>query len=367
MTLTPYVALDTEFLREKTYYPQLCLVQMAHPTGDAVLLDPIQGDSLSALESVLFDLNVVKVFHAGRQDLEIFVRLYGRVPAPLFDTQIAAMALGFGESVSYATLVSEICRHSIDKSQQFTDWSLRPLKPAQLSYAADDVLYLRRVYEHMVTELERQGRTGWFAEEMAPLLDKATYEQDPETAWERIKIRSDKPPVLAVLRALAAWREREAQRRNLPKGRIFKDDVLAEMALTQPQTPDDLARVRSFPKEQAHKDLGHTLIGLIKQALALPREQMPRLPRTTPFPQEYQPALEMLKMLLRIVCAEQMVSPKLVADSDELQQLVLKGAEANIPALAGWRREVFGEAALALLSGGLALSVKNGKIIKSTL
>lgn len=365
MTEKQYIALDTEFLRERTYYPQLCLVQMAYATGDATLLDPIKGDDLSALEAVLFDPNIVKVFHAGRQDLEIFVKLYGRVPAPLFDTQVAAMALGYGESVAYATLVADVCHHTIDKAQQFTDWSYRPLKPEQLSYAADDVLYLRRVYEHFAAELTRLNRWDWFTDEMAPLEALATYNPDPESAWERIKIRSDKPPVLAVLRALAAWREREAQRRDIPKSRLFKDDMLAEIALTQPRDAENLGRVRGFPKEMVNKDTGKTILALIQEALSLPRDQMPKLERPRPFPQEYQAALEMLKMLLRIECAEHRVAPRLVASSDDLQELVLHNDKANVQALLGWRRQVFGEPALALLSGDLKLSVKDGRIIRS--
>ncbi|MBU6234670.1 MAG: ribonuclease D [Alphaproteobacteria bacterium] len=365
MTKPAFLALDTEFIRERTYYPQLCLVQVAAPTGEAILLDPITGDDMSDLEEALFDPDVVKVFHAGRQDIEIFVKMFGRVPAPIFDTQIAAMALGYGESVSYASLVADVCHHTIDKSQQFTDWSIRPLTAEQLAYGADDVLYLRTVYENFCERLDRLGRRAWIDEEMAKLSDPSIYTVVPEEAWERIKIRSDKPPVLSVLRGLAAWREREAQRRDIPKGRIFKDDTLAEIAMTQPRTAQALARVRGFPSDLAEKHLGQSILKVIEESLSVPREEMPRIERSKPFPPELQPALEMLKMLLRIECSEAGISPRLVADSDDLQAIAIKGDDPSIPAMQGWRREVFGQNALSLLSGGLALSVKNGKIIKT--
>ncbi|NBX65561.1 MAG: ribonuclease D [Proteobacteria bacterium] len=365
MTKPAYLALDTEFIRERTYYPQLCLVQVAAPTGDAILLDPLSGDDMSDLEEALFDPDVVKVFHAGRQDIEIFVKLFGRVPAPIFDTQIAAMALGYGESVSYASLVADVCKHSIDKSQQFTDWSIRPLTGEQLAYAADDVLYLRTVYENFCERLDRLGRRAWIDEEMANLCDPSIYTPQPEDAWQRIKIRSDKPHVLSVLRGLAAWREREAQRRDIPKGRIFKDDTLAEIALTQPRTPQALARVRGFPNDLAEKSLGQSVLKVVEESLAVPKEDMPRVVRPKPFPTELQPALEMLKMLLRIQCSESGISTRLVADGDDLQAIALKGDDASIACLSGWRRTVFGDAALGLLSGRLALSVKDGKIVKS--
>jgi ribonuclease D len=365
MTKPAFLALDTEFLRERTYYPQLCLVQVAAPEGDAILLDPITGDDMTDLEEALFDPEVVKVFHAGRQDLEIFVKLYGRVPAPLFDTQIAAMALGYGESVSYAALVADVCRHSIDKSQQFTDWSIRPLTPEQLAYAADDVLYLRQVYENFCKRLDTLGRREWIMEEMAHLSDASVYTVDPDKAWERVKIRSDKPPVLAVLRGLAAWREREAQRRDIPKGRIFKDETLAEIALTQPRNPSALARVRGFPSDLAEKTLGQNILKIVEEALAQPKELMPRVERSKPFPPELQPVLEMLKMLLRIQSSETGISPRLVADSEDLQALAQHGEDAKVPALNGWRREIFGAPALELMNGKLSLSVKDGKIAKA--
>lgn len=362
-----FLALDTEFLRERTYYPQLCLVQVAAPEGDAIMLDPITGDDMTDLEEALFDPDVMKVFHAGRQDLEIFVKLYGRVPAPIFDTQIAAMALGYGESVSYAALVADVCRHSIDKSQQFTDWSIRPLTPEQLAYAADDVLYLRQVYENFCERLDKLGRRDWILEEMANLSDPTIYTVDPDKAWERIKIRSDKAPVLSVLKGLAAWREREAQRRDIPKGRIFKDETLAEIALTQPRNATALARVRGFPADLAEKTLGQNILRIVEESLAIPKEQMPRIERSKPFPAELQPVLEMLKMLLRIQSSETGISTRLVADSDDLQALALHGVDAKVSCLTGWRREVFGDHALALMSGKLSLSVLNGKIVKGAL
>lgn len=364
MSKPSFLALDTEFLRERTYYPQLCLVQIAAPEGEAILLDPITGDDTTDLEEALFDPEVMKVFHAGRQDLEIFVKMYGKVPTPIFDTQIAAMALGYGESVSYAALVADVCRHSIDKSQQFTDWSIRPLTPEQLAYAADDVLYLREVYVNFIERLEKLGRREWIMEEMASLCDVSIYTQDPQKAWERIKVRSDKPPVLAVLKGLAAWREREAQRRNIPKGRVFKDETLAEIALTQPRTAQALARVRGFPADLAEKTLGQSVLKIVEEALALPKEQMPKIERGKPFPQDLQPVLEMLKMLLRIQASEAGISPRLIADGDDLQALAQHGGEAKVACLSGWRLEVFGAVALELMSGRLGLSIEKNQIKK---
>lgn len=363
MTKPSFLALDTEFLREKTYYPQLCLVQVAAPEGDAIILDPLSGDDMTDLEEALFDPDVVKVFHAGRQDLEIFVRMFGRVPAPLFDTQVAAMALGYGESASYASLVSDVCHHSIDKAQQFTDWSLRPLTEDQLSYAADDVLYLRRVYENFCERLESTGRKSWIEREMQSLYDISAYQVDPDTAWERIRVKSDKPAVLSVLKKLAAWRESEAQRRDIPRGRIFKDETLAEIAMTQPKNAAALARVRGFPADLAEKNMGKTILELVQEGLSVPKEQMPKIAKQKPLPQDLHPALEMLKMLLKIQSADNHVCARLIADSDDLQSLVRLGKDAQIPALEGWRYEIFGKHALALMDGQLSLSLKDGRIV----
>lgn len=361
-----FVAVDTEFLREKTYYPQLCLVQVGPDDGEAYAIDPIKGDSLDDLKAILFDPNIIKVFHAGRQDMEIFHELYGGLPTPFFDTQVAAMALGYGESASYASLVQDVCKTTIDKSQQFTDWSIRPLKPAQIEYALNDVVYLKQIYLNFMERLEKQGRMDWITDEMAILTNEALYKPDPERAWERVKIRSDKPLVLSVLRALSAWREREARTRNVPKSRIFKDETLAEMALTMPTDAANLARVRGFPKDLAEKKLGQTILKLIDEASKLPRDAMPHVVRARPFPEDRRPALEMMKMLLRIQCSENRVSARLIATSDDLEELCLHEDKAAVRCLSGWRREVFGEAALALLSGKLSLSVKGGQIIKTS-
>lgn len=363
MTKPAFLALDTEFLRERTYFPQLCLVQIAAPTGDAIMLDPLVGDDMSDLEDALFDPDVVKVFHAGRQDLEIFFKMFGRVPAPIFDTQIAAMALGYGESASYASLVADVCKHTIDKSQQFTDWSIRPLTAEQLAYAADDVLYLRTVYENFCERLDKTGRLDWIREEMQGLSDPSIYSVNPDEAWERIKIRSDKPHVLSVLRSLAAWRERDAQRRDIPKGRIFRDETLAEIAMTQPRDAKALARVRGFPADLAEKTLGQNILKAVEEGLSVAKEKMPRVERSRPFPQDLQPALEMLKMLLKIQAADNGVSARLVADTDDLQALALKGKDSGVHALHGWRNEVFGKHALDLMDGKLSLSLKDGEIV----
>lgn len=361
----PYITIDTEFLRDKTYYPQLCLVQVAADNVNAHAIDPLaSGISLDPLFELLFDDNVVKVFHAARQDLEIVYNLTGKIPAALFDTQVAAMVCGFGDQIGYNNLVSDICKVKIDKGAQFTDWSRRPLSERQLSYALDDVTYLRDVYLKLAAQLKRDGRTDWVQEEMATLLDPATYANDPDHAWERIKIRTDKPQALLVLKEISAWREREAQRRDVPRNRIVRDETLADIAIHPPKSAEDLAGIRGFSMDMARGRLGQGVLEAVAKGLAAPRESAPQQDTRARFPADMTPVLEMLKMLLRIQCAEHNVAAKLVASSTDLEALALDD-NADIPGLKGWRHDVFGQEALKLKHGQIALSLKKGKICKT--
>ncbi len=365
LSTQPYVAVDTEFLRDKTYYPQLCLVQLAPPLdvpdGDPVAIDPLADLDLSPLLGLMANENVVKVFHAARQDLEIFVNMMGSVPHPIFDTQVAAMVCGHGDQAGYHTLVSEICHERLDKGAQFTDWSRRPLSPKQLSYALDDVHYLRVIYLHLEKELQEKGRHGWVDQEMEVLTSFETYQNPPEEAWERIKIKTDRPQVLAALKELAAWREREAQRRNIPRSRVVKDEVLADMAVHPPRNADDLKRIRNLPGDLAGRH-APAILEAVERALAVPKGKGPSLPPRERFPQDLQPALEMLKMLLRIVSAEQGVAGRLIASSDELE--LLARGKSDLQVLHGWRGEIYGREAIDLMNGNIGLSLKDGHVIK---
>lgn len=362
----PYITVDTEFLRDKTYYPQLCLLQLAGPSTEAHAVDPLaNGIKLDPLFELMADEKVVKVFHAARQDLEIFYNLTGTLPRPLFDTQVAAMVCGYGEQAGYYSLVSDICGHKLDKGAQFTDWSRRPLSAKQLHYALDDVNYLRELYIHLKAELEKRGRLDWVTEEMGILTDPETYRNDPAKAWQRIKVRTDKPRVLCILKEISAWREEEAQRRDVPRSRIVRDETLADIAVHAPHTVDELAKTRGFSADMARGRLGKGLLEAIERAGKQPNDQCPRPPRRENFPNELTPVLEMLKMLLRIQCSEHHVAPKLVASSSDLE-LLAQNDSADVPALKGWRFDVFGGEALALKHGKLALSCQNGKIIKTS-
>lgn len=361
-----FVTVDTEFLRDKTYYPVLCLIQMAGPETEAVAIDPLaDGIDLAPVFDVLADKKVIKVFHAARQDLEIFYKLTGEIPDPLFDTQVAAMVCGYGDQIGYHNLVQGICGKRLDKGAQFTDWSRRPLTKKQTSYALDDVVYLRDVYLHLSAQLDEKGRIGWVKEEMAILNDPATYQNIPEQSWQRIKIRSDKPKVLSVLREIAAWREKEAQRRDIPRTRILRDETLVDMAVHAPKDEKSLSQIRGVSADMARGKWGKPLLAAVKRGLGVPKESCPVMKRKERFPGDMVPALEMLKMLLKIQCADHDVATKLVANKNDLETLALKGAKADIPALKGWRHEVFGQEALALIEGEIGLSLKNGKIHKS--
>jgi ribonuclease D len=361
----PYVTVDTEFLRERTYFAQLCLVQLALPgedDSDAVLVDPLSDSlSLDPLYALFRDPGVVKVFHAARQDLEIFHVEGGVVPAPLFDTQVAAMVCGFGDQVGYETLVRRIARAALDKSSRFTDWSRRPLSEAQKTYALADVTHLRQIYEYLKAELDRSGRTRWVDEELASLTDASSYVVDPDTAWLRLKLRTSSGKTLAIARELAAFRERHAQARNVPRNRVLKDDALMEVASTKPKTVADLGKSRLLLREARKGDIAEGLVAAVQKGLATPPEDQPKLPKGRDR-SNLNPALaDLLRVLLKAKAETSGVAAKLIASSSDLDDIA-SGYVDGIWAT-GWRREVFGEDALKLLNGDIALSADGPRVV----
>lgn len=357
-----FVTVDTEFMRERTYWPELCVVQLASDTDVAVVDALAPGLSLAPLADLLADPNVVKVFHAARQDIEIFVHLFGAVPAPLFDTQIAAMVAGFGDQVGYDALVAATTGGHIDKAHRFSDWAARPLSPAQVSYAAADVTHLRRVYDKLHDRLLAENRADWVAEEMAILANPATYQPEPETMWERLRPRTSNRRMLGVLRAIAAWREREAQRANIPRSRMLKDEALLEIAAVAPDDAEGLARARGVTRGFAEGRMGAGLLAAIAEAKALPEAALPPAPAHRDGPRPSPALVALLKVLLAAKCEQHHVAPKLVANSEDIDRLASEDAP-DIQAVQGWRAEVFGADAQALKAGGIALGV-NGKRIK---
>ncbi|WP_417741069.1 ribonuclease D [Salipiger sp.] len=356
----PYVTVDTEFLRERTYYSKLCLIQLAFPgQGDenAVLVDPLAGDlSLEPLLELFRNTSVVKVFHAARQDLEIFYIDHGVIPDPLFDTQVAAMVCGFGEQVGYETLVKRIAKQGLDKSSRFTDWSRRPLTDAQKKYALADVTHLRVIYEYLAAELERTGRARWVAEELGVLTDPETYITRPEDAWQRVKTRSSSPRFLAIVRELAAFREDYAQSRNIPRNRVFKDDALTELASTKPATMEDLGRSRLLLREARKGAIADGILAAIKAGLECPKEALPK-PDISKDQLQVNPALaDLLRVLLKARTEASGVAARLIAPAADLDAMA--AGLRDVKALTGWRREVFGEDALRLCEGRIGLAVK---------
>lgn len=356
------VTVDTEFMRERTYWPELCVVQLAGDAEVAVVDTLAPGIDLASLGALLADEAVMKVFHAARQDIEIFVLRFGDVPRPMFDTQVAAMVAGFGDQVGYDSLVAATTGGHIDKAHRFSDWAARPLSPAQINYAAADVTHLRRVYEQLLARLEKDGRVDWVGEEMAVLGDPATYQPDPELMWERLRPRTSNRRMLAALRAIAAWREREAQKSNIPRGRMLKDEALLEIAASAPDSVDALSRMRGVTRGFAEGRMGAGLLAAIAEARALPDSALPEAPNQRDGPKASPALVSLLKVLLAAKCEQHHVAPKLVANSDDIERLASE-EEPAIPALAGWRRDVFGADALALKAGGVALGV-DGKRIK---
>jgi len=361
----PYVTVDTEFLRERTYYSKLCLVQLAVPCKEddcAVLVDPLAGDGLSLepLYDLFRDTSVVKVFHAARQDLEIFQVEAGVIPSPLFDTQVAAMVCGFGEQAGYETLVKKIAKQSLDKSSRFTDWSRRPLTDAQKTYALADVTHLRGIYEFLAKKLASSGRDKWVEEELSVLTDPETYRTEPGEAWRRIKTRNTSPRFLAILRELARFREEYAQSRNIPRNRVYKDDALLELAATKPQNVQDLGRSRLLLREARKGDVADGILTAVKAALDCPAEDLPK-PDKMADRQQINPALaDLLRVLLKAKSDTYGVAPKLIASAADLDSMA--GGDRDVAALRGWRSDVFGQDALRLCEGKIGLAVKGSAV-----
>jgi ribonuclease D len=360
-----YVTVDTEFLRERTYYSKLCLVQLAVPGKEddsAVLVDPLAGDGLSLdpLYDLFRDPSVVKVFHAARQDLEIFQVEAGVIPAPLFDTQVAAMVCGFGEQAGYETLVKKIAKQSLDKSSRFTDWSRRPLTDAQKTYALADVTHLRGIYEFLARKLASSGRDKWVEEELSVLTDPETYRTEPGEAWRRIKTRNTAPRYLAILRELARFREEYAQSRNIPRSRVYKDDALVELAATKPQSAQDLGRSRLLLREARKGEIAEGILAAVRAGLECPQENLP-VPDKSADRQQVNPALaDLLRVLLKAKSETYGVASKLIASAADLDAMA--GGVRDVAALRGWRRDVFGGDALRLCEGEIGLAVKGSAV-----
>ena len=362
MARQPFVTVDTEFLRETTFWPVLCVVQLA-TDDEALAIDALAEDlDLQPLLRLMADEGVVKVFHAARQDLEIFWKLAGVLPTPLFDTQVAAMVCGYGEQVSYGELVQSVCRVSVDKSSRFTDWARRPLAEAQIEYAIGDVTHLRDVYRALSKRLKATGRQSWLEDEMKVLESPSTYEQHPERAWERYKTRARKPRDLAVLMELAAWRESEAQARDVPRSRVLKDDVLIELSLAAPHSVEALANLRAFPRGMERSRAGGEILEAIKRGLARDPKTLPKIERARRNGANIGATVELLKVLLRQVSEDSGVAGKLIATVDDLEAIA-QSDKADVAALQGWRRKLFGVRALELKHGRLALTVENGKVV----
>ncbi len=356
---SPFVTVDTEFMRERTYWPQLCLIQIARPPEDggidAAIIDPLaNGIDLAPLYGLMRDPNVVKVFHAARQDIEIFHTLGRAIPAPLFDTQVAAMVCGYGEQVAYETLVRRIAGADLDKSSRFTDWMRRPLSERQLEYALGDVTHLRLIYEHLSEQLHSSGRGPWVAEEMAILSDPATYVVEPAEAWRRIKARSHNPKFLAVVRELARWREEQAQARDVPRSRVLKDDALLEIATANPRSAEDLSSLRLLQRELRKPDVAEGMLAAVQRGMNCPPDQRPTLPPPPRRRQGSAAIADMLRVLLKARADELGVASKLIASSSDLDALAGED-DPDLPLLKGWRREAFGAQAMRLIEGEVGL------------
>lgn len=359
-----YVTVDTEFLRERTYYSKLCLVQMAMPGKDdstAALIDPlVEGLSLEPMYELFRDSNVVKVFHAARQDLEIFFVDAGVIPHPLFDTQVAAMVCGFGEQVGYEKLVRSIARQGLDKTSRFTDWSRRPLTEAQQKYALADVTHLRTIYEFLAAKLEKTGRAPWVEEEMSILEDPETYIMRPEEAWQRVRTRTTTPKFLAIVRELAKFRESYAQTKDIPRNRVFKDDAMLELASTKPSTAADLSRSRLLLREARRGEIADGILAAVQAGLNCPPEDMPQIDRSRDKLQVNPALADLLRVLLKAKTEASDVASRLVAPSSDLDALA--AGLRDVPALRGWRHEVFGRDALRLCDGKVALTVRGNDV-----
>ena len=366
----PFVAVDTEFIREKTYWPVLCLIQVAlgnsrpgDPDASAVI-DPLADElELTPLLDLMADGGVLKVFHAARQDLEIFHGLMGRLPAPVFDTQVASMVLGYGDSIGFESLVSRVIGVLVDKGARFTDWALRPLSSRQIEYALADVVFLAPVYERLARRLEQSGRAAWIDEEMAILMADETYAPDAMAAWRRIRSKSRKPRFLAVLRELAAWREGEAQCRNVPRNWVMRDEALVEISHHRPKAIEELARTRGLGQKAAEGRMGRDILEAVRRGEAVPDSAMPSLPNRGDLPGGIGPTVDLLKLLLKMRSAQVDVAQKLVASADDVEQIAAFGEDADVPALKSWRREVFGDDALRVRNGDIGIAVRDHRLL----
>jgi ribonuclease D len=361
MAAQPFVTVDTEFLRETTYYPLLCVAQMASSEETVVIDTLATGLDLTPFFALMANEGVVKVFHAARQDIEIVWNMAKTIPHPIVDTQVAAMVLGYGDSISYDQLVQRITGDALDKSHRFTDWTRRPLTDAQIAYAVSDVTHLRDVYLKLAADLEKRGRSNWVEAEMEVLTSPETYRADPERAWERLKNRVRKPKELAVLIEVAGWREREAQTRDVPRGRVIKDEVVVDIAVQAPMTVERLGQLRSLPKGFERSRWGEQIVDAVKRGLERDPKSLPRLERFKPAPNGAA-IVELLKVLLRMTAERHGVAAKIIATVDDLDRIAAND-EADVPALKGWRRELFGDKALALKQGRLALAVDKGRVV----
>lgn len=355
-----YVTVDTEFMRDRTYWPKLCLVQLAGER-EAVAVDALApGLDMTPLLALMADERVLKVFHACRQDLEIFwLLMKGRVPRPIYDTQVAAMVCGFGEEVAYDTLVQKLAKARLDKSFRFTDWSKRPLSESQIRYALSDVTHLRVIYEQLASRVDASGRSAWVEEELARIADPAQFETPPEEAWRRLKVRTRDPRFLAVVQKLAAWRERTARARDLPRQRVLRDDLLLEIAAHKPTTVEELRGHERISLDRASLA---AVVAAVNEALAVPAADLPEIVEPVEPPRGIGPLVDMLRVLLKVCCEQADVAQRMVASTADLEAIAMDD-EAPVPALTGWRRAIFGEAALALKQGRIGLAVKDRRPI----
>ena len=362
LSAAPFVAIDTEFMREQTFWPKLCLIQMA-AEGVDVLIDSQAPDlDLKPFFDLMSNERVLKVFHSGRQDIEIVHHLASVIPHPIFDTQVAAMVCGFGEAVSYSMLVKRVLGRNLDKTSRFTDWSRRPLSERQLTYALGDVLHLRDLYPKLKAQLDKSGRESWLDEEMAVLTDPRTYQLHPEQAWKRLKMRIKTPKALAVLMELAAWREREAQSQDVPRSRVLKDEALYDIANQAPRSAEDLGSLRTLHNGFARSSRGRAVLEAVTRGLERDPKSVPPIERGEPMPPEAAAVVDLLRVLLKATAGRHGVAPKLIATSDELEEIA-RSDDAEAAVLRGWRGKLFGEDALALKRGELALLIKNGEVI----
>lgn len=362
-----FITVDTEFMRESTFWPELCLIQIASP-DTSFIIDPLSPNiDLGAFFSLMIDEKIVKVFHAARQDVEIIHKLSGKIPTPLFDTQVAGSVCGFGESVSYEQIVHRITGAHIDKTSRFTDWSQRPLSEKQLTYALADVTHLRDVYCFLKKQLEKNGRSHWIDDEMAILISPTTYDPPEEDAWKRIKGRIRKPRELAVLQKIAVWREREAKSRNVPRGRVLKDECLIEIATQQPKDVAALGRLRSISKGWERSASADNLLTAVREGLEVDTSSLPLIHKHTPLNDGTAAAIELLRVLLKLIADEQGIAPRIIAGGDELEKIAKRENYECIPAMHGWRYDLFGKKAVDMLEGRLGFYFNNGKILMKEL